>query len=596
MKPKIILLISIVFFVFFSFADILNPAPQSPQFSVQTANKTLDSMRQKLSANKQNSEFLQKNLAQLQDLNQSAERCVSQGEAQLKEVNSFALLLDKKSAAEKNSSASDMKYLQDKKDKLQAAVADCRLFMLRSTETTQAYNAAIQQLSAGKLFEREASIWQPAEPSSGAKKWGLSPSALHLLLSLIITVLGALFILALWRVHRSEAFEKNLGAARYFITAIIGLLLLVILVAQWLAYVNLAHYLMVGLIKTLLLLVAVWFLSQLVFKLVNCLDFSKGSLVTRIRHYLGVKPQRRLPELWLLKMGLLLIILGFASTLFLRIWQWSKNAIDAWDHGLTDGFVVLKIYLVPLKIAVAMLVFSLLILLGRWCATRVAQHQQFRGVPDTQVAMASIVTYVFFALALLFSLLVSGVDFTGLAIVAGALSVGAGLGLQSSVNNFVSGLILLIEKPIKPGDRIIVGANEGFVKKVSIRSTRITTTNQADLIVPNADLVTKEVTNFTFRDRYWRLTSAVGVAYGSDVELVRKLLLEIAYAHPGIVTEGEPSLLPRVIFKAFGEIGLQFELSCVVKDVNSKTSVLSDLNFAIYDAFRKHEIVVPFKV
>jgi len=332
----------------------------------------------------------------------------------------------------------------------------------------------------------------------------------------------------------------------------------------------------------------------LIFNGIKALDFSTGPMVTKIRYYLGVKAQRRLPELWLLKMGLMLIVLGFATMFFLRIWQLSNNAIDAWDHGLADGFVLLKIHFVPLKVAIAMMIFSLVILIGRWSASRIARHQQFRGVPDTQVAMASIVTYLFFALALLFSLLVSGVDFTGLAIVAGALSVGAGLGLQGAVNNFVSGLILLIEKPIKPGDRVIIGDKEGFVKKVSIRSTRITTLAHSDIIFPNADLVSKEVTNFTFRDRYWRLSCTVGVAYGSDIHLVKKILLDIGHQHPEVIIEGEPSLLPRVLFRSFGESALQFELWCVVKDVNLKSIVQSDLNFAIDAAFREHNISIAF--
>lgn len=751
MKQKIILFISFLFLAFFSFADVLSSAPE---FSVQAANKTLDDMHHQLASQSQNLDFLRQNLTQLQSLNKGAERCVNQGEAQLEEVNSFILLLSKKSDAEKNGSASDVKYLQDKKDKLQSTVADCRLFILRSSETTRAYNDAIQQLSSGKLFERTPLIWgsaqsqkntaseiivgveqeivfkklgltdwssaelsflaaaffisvifafllriraerfikaqpqpyvanliwsamirryivwllpaaliaftlmliywnevhplielllygifsfvfvlalidlffSPPEPATRALLWHsknakilarrltilastsfamflcylltmiviFPPAFLHLMLSVFVSVVGALVIWVMWIVNRSRALEESFHTARYLVNAILLVLFLVILAAEWLGYTNFANYLVTGVASTLFLVLAAWFVLRLFFNSINALNFSSGQIATKIRYYLGIKVQRRMPELWFFKTGLLLIILGFATSALLRIWQFSNNAVDAWNQGLSEGFVILKLHLVPLKIAVAMMVFSLVIVLGRWFATRIARHQQFRGVPDTQVAMASIVTYLFFALALLFALLVSGVDFTGLAIVAGALSVGVGLGLQGVVNNFVSGIILLVEKPIKPGDRIVVGANEGFVKKVSIRSTRITTLTHADLIVPNADLISKEVTNYTFRDRYWRLSCLVGIAYGSDIRLVEKLLLEIGKCHPEVINEGDPSLLPRVLFRSFGESALQFELLCVVKDVNAKSGVQSDLNFAIDAAFRKHNIEIAF--
>lgn len=751
MKKRIILIFLISIFSFFSFAQVASTASD---FSVQSANKILDDMHHQLIFQNKNLSFLQGNLGQLQDLNKGAERCVNQGEAQLEEVNSFILLLSKKSAAEKNGSASDMKYLQDKKDKLQANVSDCRLFILRSSEITRSYNDAIEKLSAGRLFERSPLIWDsvkvqkntgteivegleqelllkklglvewssaelftlaaaffisllvafllqkkaqhfidgqtqpestrliwqatikryivwllpsgfislalsaiywreyhpiiellfygifcfvlmlalidvlfsPPEPATRALLWQSKnakilarrltilasttfaiflayllttivelPSAfLHLMLSIFVTVLGGLVIWVMWIVNRSKALTESLHVARYFVNFILLLLFFVILAAEWLGYTNFANYLVLGSANTLLLVLITWFVLRVLFNGLGALNFPEGQIATNIRYYLGVKAQRRLPELGLLKLGLLLIVLGFSSAFFLRIWQVSNNAVDAWVHGLTSGFVVIKMHLMPLKIALALILFSLVILLGRWVSTYVARHQQFRGVPDTQVAMASIVTYVFFALALLFSLLVSGVDFTGLAIVAGALSVGMGLGLQGAVNNFVSGLILLIEKPIKPGDRIVVGDKEGFVKKVSIRSTRITTLNHSDIIFPNADLISKEVTNFTFRDRYWRISCAVGVAYGSDIHLVKKLLLDIGKQHPEVIVDAEPSLLPRVLFRSFGESALQFELWCVVKDVNLKFSVQSDLNFAIDAAFRANKIDIAF--
>ena len=240
----------------------------------------------------------------------------------------------------------------------------------------------------------------------------------------------------------------------------------------------------------------------------------------------------------------------------------------------------------------AFLVFAIVHILGRLISSSVAHRYQFSGEKDTQVAVASIISYVAFIVALFFSLLVAGVDFTGLAIIIGALSVGIGLGLQTIFNNFISGIILLLEKPIKPGDRIVVGETEGFVKKIRIRSTQIATLAKEDVIVPNAELMTSQVTNYMFRDRLWRVSCRIGVVYGSDVELVKKILLEIASQHSSIVHEGANE--PIVLFREFADSSLVFELWCIINDVNQKFVVQSELNFAINQAFKQHSITIAF--
>ena len=185
-------------------------------------------------------------------------------------------------------------------------------------------------------------------------------------------------------------------------------------------------------------------------------------------------------------------------------------------------------------------------------------------------------------------LLIAGFDFTGLAIVAGALSVGIGLGLQSIVNNFVSGIILLIEKPIKPGDHINVDGVEGIVKKIRVRSTQITTSAREDIIVPNSDLITRRVTNYMFSDKYLAIHCEVNVPYGSNTSLVKELLLKAANNHDEIINT--PRNKPSVLFRSFGEKALLFQLCCLIKDVNIKLLVQSDLNFAIDQLLRENNI------
>ena len=173
---------------------------------------------------------------------------------------------------------------------------------------------------------------------------------------------------------------------------------------------------------------------------------------------------------------------------------------------------------------------------------------------------------------------------------AGALSIGVGFGLQSIVNNFVSGLILLIERPIKVGDRVVVGGKEGHIRRINVRATEIETFDRATVIVPNSEIVSTSVTNWTHRDRHGRAEVQVGVAYGSDPEKVRDVLLACAKAHPCVAILPEPI----VAFKDFASSSLDFILLGFVDDVENKARVESELRYAIVRAFAENGIEIPF--
>lgn len=311
-----------------------------------------------------------------------------------------------------------------------------------------------------------------------------------------------------------------------------------------------------------------------------------------IRNIFGIKSHKSLVELRILQIALYLVLIFALTILLIEIWETSSSLATVTLESLVSGVKIAGIKLIPVRIVVALIAFSALLLLGRFIATRVVRHQHFEEEENTQVAIATIILYLSFGIALLAGLLLMGVNFTGLAILAGALSVGIGFGLQHIVNNFVSGLILLLEKPIKPGDRIIVGTTEGIVKKIRVRSTQIMTPAKTDVIIPNADLMTNPVTNYMFRDKMWRVACQVGVAYGSDTTLVKETLLEVAAAQPEVIQS--PPNQPMVLFRSFGDSSLVFELWCVIKDVNKKFSVTSELHFAIDDAFRQKNICIAF--
>ena len=200
-------------------------------------------------------------------------------------------------------------------------------------------------------------------------------------------------------------------------------------------------------------------------------------------------------------------------------------------------------------------------LLQRWLREKALQ--QTRMDPGIVNSIDTVVGYVGIALAALLAVSYAGLDITNLAIVAGALSVGIGFGLQSIVNNFVSGLILLIERPIKVGDRIVVGDQQGLVRRISVRATEIETFDRASLIVPNSELITGRVLNWTHRDSLVSVNVKVGVGYDSDPEQVIAILKKCADEHPEVLRHPPPG----AIFENFGDSALMFSLRISLPDI-----------------------------
>jgi len=415
---------------------------------------------------------------------------------------------------------------------------------------------------------------------------------LELFRAVFIVILSSLIFWFLSLFYKIPKLKKMAQGVLFLIKTITYSMLVVSVISECLGYHQLSVFIITGIVLSAIALaitIGLWHLTEALFHLI---EDKKYSVAKKFRHAFGIRSHHRSHEISLIKFVFYLTLTCVFLLFLLRIWSLSSSFVDNSIDVFLYGFVVTGVKIVPLKIILAIVLFSLISLIGRLLATIVSRKGNSPEEKDTQVALSSIIIYISFAISLLFSLLIMGVSFTGIAIIGGALSVGIGFGLQSIANNFVSGIILLLEKPIKPGDRIVVGDTEGFVKRIRILSTRIKTLAKEDVIVPNADLVTNQVTNYMFRDYNWRVTCQVGVAYGSDVSLVKKLLLEAALRNQDVIHE-EPNQ-PVVLFKNFGDSSLVFELWCIIHNVNKKFVVKSDLNYAIDELFRKHNVTIAF--
>ena len=213
--------------------------------------------------------------------------------------------------------------------------------------------------------------------------------------------------------------------------------------------------------------------------------------------------------------------------------------------------------------------------------TRIATGQSY--------AVSSLLNYTILAVGFLSALAVLGMDLTKMTVLLGAFGVGIGFGLQSVVNNFVSGLILLFERPIHVGDTVQVGSLQGRVRRIGIRASIVRTMQGAEIIVPNAQLITEQVTNWTLSDQLRRLDLPVGVNYGAAPKKVIELLETVARAHPKVLQEPAP----RGLFMSYGDSSINFELRAWTEQTNS-VQVHSDLTVAIYDAIYAAGMSFPF--
>jgi small-conductance mechanosensitive channel len=244
------------------------------------------------------------------------------------------------------------------------------------------------------------------------------------------------------------------------------------------------------------------------------------------------------------------------------------------------------------SIVLGIIIILVFVFLSKWLR-KIAKSKLFPKYEldeGIQLVILKLAHYLLVGLGIIVAVQSIGLNLTSLAVVFGLLSVGIGFGLQNVAANFVSGLIILFERPIKIGDRITIGDVLGDVMDINLRATLIRTIDNVSIIVPNSEFISSHVINWSHRDPKIRVHVPVGVAYGSDVPLVIKSLLEVAQNHVEVLKEPPP----KVWFNEFADSSLNFELLVWIAHPKRRLEIISELNKRIDDIFRKNEIRIPF--
>ncbi len=287
------------------------------------------------------------------------------------------------------------------------------------------------------------------------------------------------------------------------------------------------------------------------------------------------------------------IFIIVCALLYLPVtWGLYNSITQAWndmvDFQVVLGEVTLSVLMVVLVLLILYLSLFVSWLLKALLETQIFPYRQYdRGIRD---AIKKLLHYSLVFFGFLFAMTLVGLELKNFAVLAGAFGIGIGFGLQNIVNNFVSGIILLFERPVKVGDVIEIDSQWATVREIGLRSTIVETLNRSEIIVPNSDLISQKVTNWTLTNNLARVVVPIGVAYGSDIPLVLQILQESASTIPGILTDPTPS----PIFVRFGDSSLDFELRVWIASPERMLVVRSEILQYVERRFREEDIEIPF--
>jgi small-conductance mechanosensitive channel len=410
----------------------------------------------------------------------------------------------------------------------------------------------------------------------------------HRIFLLIITIISLIYLIWIIRQKWIESIESDGGLVKFgtFIIILFSLFLAISIFSNLVGNVNLANLLTTGSLTSIYLVFILLTSSFVIIGLLNLILSTKFAYLSRIVRVHPMKIRKKISKFIYFIASLMWIYFTLRDfTVLYLVYDWAgaiifkRVQIGSVDISLGD-------------IIVFFLAIYASILISRFIRFLLEEDVMVRmklprGVP---AAISMLTNYTIIGLGVIIALSAAGIELDKFAIILGALGVGIGFGLQNIVNNFISGLILIFERPIQLNDTIALGNLYGTVARIGIRSSTIRTFDGAEVIVPNANLISNEVTNWTLTDRRRRIQIMVGVAYGTDPNKVLDILKKTINNREDILDSPEPLIL----FREFGESSLNFDLRFWTSDTSSWLELQSSVNVEINNAFKKAGIEIPF--
>lgn len=418
-----------------------------------------------------------------------------------------------------------------------------------------------------------------------------SPLTLTVVESLIATVLTGIPVILMGVVRpfadedgRPLPWHPLLRVAFYLLGS-------VTIVAALLGYIGLARFISIQMVFTGAIL-ATMYIGYLSARAVSEEGaFVRTTVGRRLESSFKLDPATLDQLALVVGIGINLLVAVIGLPLILFMWGFQPGDIQAWIYKFATQIHIGSVTFSITGILSGILVFVVIYFVSRWFRNWLDGSVMARGRVDAGVrnSIRTAVGYAGILLAALLGVSVAGIDMSNVALVAGALSLGIGFGLQNIVSNFVSGLILLAERPFKVGDWVVAGANSGMVKKISVRATEIETFQRQTVIVPNSEFINSAVGNWTHRNKLGRIDVKINVAYGSDARRAAEVMDAVVRSHPLVLKNPEPF----VVFLNFGPAALEFELRFFLADILNANVVQNDIRFAILEAFDRERIEIP---
>ncbi len=463
---------------------------------------------------------------------------------------------------------------------------DWRLIPLVSNSAAQ---VRILLISAAILFFLDGIL------KSGSTFFG-STEELIRLQSSIVAIIGAAILLmlgrkSLWRLDEARGTLHSPKTLHQWTTLrrLGNAAAMFAIFAALVGYNALSLYIVTRIFFVTGVLVAAWFLRILIQEAIN---YFEGHATAAAKKDDAISEESE--KLFFFWIGVIIDVVIFVLLLPVLLIVLGVDWIEVrdWLRDAFFGFKVGSITISLAQILSAIVTFAFFITATRFLQRGIDKRIFSQAKIDDGVrnSLRTLLGYVGLIIGVVTAIAVLGVNLSSLAIIAGALSLGIGFGLQSIVNNFVSGLILLFERPIKVGDWIIVSSGEGIVKRISVRSTEIETFDKSSIIVPNSELISSAVTNWTHKDKYSRLIVPVGVSYNEDPERIIEILDKVIANNKSIVKLPKP----YVYFSGFGDSSLDFEMRIFIKDIDHRVIVQNELRITVFSAFKEAGVEIPF--